>query len=902
MYHKVEIVLFAAVAALSVGAAEYDVAAYVWPAYHNEPRWAELGIFADGKGEWQNLYESVKRTQDDYQGVKPLWGYEDESDPVAVARKIDAATAAGVNVFIYDWYWYGGRPFLEDALNKGFLGAKNCERMKFYIMYANHNVNRLWDNKVGGKAKDEIVWHAKISDADWCTIVARWINQYFARPNYYKIKGCPVLMIYDIGAFVRWDGEAVAKERIAYLRQETKKAGFPDVHLQILCFAFCPSDPGCCQIDLGADSMSIYNWLYKTSSRLNSKTEPELNYRQWGEMSMMAADVAKTAAAKMGAVYFPNITVGWDTNARYPKDERRNIVHGSNPADFEDFARQVKAWADANIPADMPKLITVNSWNEWTEGTYLEPDDKFGYGYLNALWRVFKGGKDSNGKMTADVLKSRTFPADYVKRPDSRAYAVNVRAGTLVSSMAVAPNGRLWATWYCGIAPAEDHNNYVVLSTSMDDGKTWQEVFVADPDGAGMARSFDPEVWVAPDGSLRWLWTDRICRDSCGRRDQTCPDILMMVTIPDANVVPDNPPQPRPIAEGVMMCKPTVLANGTWAFPVAKWGGEPWSSCLYASTDGGKTFVLRGGVKVPQEDSEFDEHMFMERKNGDLVCYSRAKSGIRETVSNDGGFSWGACVKSKLPHPSARCFVRKLKSGAWLLVKNGGLDVAKRRSHLTAYVSDDEGATWKGGLLLEERNGCSYPDGQETDDGTIYITYDWDRYNARMIYFCTFTEEDVRAGKPVSGKVRMRQVISQGRGRPVVEPGYIGEPRKDHFVNLRKWSGDAVQVVTPGGRMWKTWCADAKHDRDSYDTYAILATSTEGGKEWKEVLVVDPDDFWPRHPENVKLVLDGGKLVWSWVDRIGRNNDGAEQTWNLVLDAGKEPSPGVTFKAELVNQ
>ena len=80
MYHKVEIALFAAVAALSVGAAEYDVAAYVWPAYHNEPRWAELGIFADGKGEWQNLYESTKRTPDDYQGVKPLWGYEDESD------------------------------------------------------------------------------------------------------------------------------------------------------------------------------------------------------------------------------------------------------------------------------------------------------------------------------------------------------------------------------------------------------------------------------------------------------------------------------------------------------------------------------------------------------------------------------------------------------------------------------------------------------------------------------------------------------------------------------------------------------------------------------------------------------------------------------------------------------
>jgi hypothetical protein len=174
----------------------------------------------------------------------------------------------------------------------------------------------------------------------------------------------------------------------------------------------------------------------------------------------------------------------------------------------------------------------------------------------------------------ADVLKSRTFPADYVKKPDPKAHAVNARAGTLVSSMAVAPNGRLWATWYCGITPAEDQNNYVVLSTSADDGKTWQEVFVADPDGTGVERPFDPEVWVAPDGSLRWIWADRICRDLAGRKNNAYPDILMMSTIPDANVVPAEPPQPRPIAEGVMMCKPTVLRDGTWAFPAAKWGGK----------------------------------------------------------------------------------------------------------------------------------------------------------------------------------------------------------------------------------------------------------------------------------------------------------------------------------------
>ena len=106
----------------------------------------------------------------------------------------------------------------------------------------------------------------------------------------------------------------------------------------------------------------------------------------------------------------------------------------------------------------------------------------------SALSFPLAAGIQSPSAVPADVLKSRIFSADYVRMPDPKAHAVSARAATLVSSMAVAPNGRLWATWYCGISPAEDKNNYVVLATSEDDGKTSHEVFVADPDGPGLAR------------------------------------------------------------------------------------------------------------------------------------------------------------------------------------------------------------------------------------------------------------------------------------------------------------------------------------------------------------------------------------------------------------------------------
>jgi len=388
-------VVGSAAAAIALGlaggaaAAEYDVAAYVWPAYQPEPRWQELGIFGDGKGEWQNLYEATKRQPCDYQGVKPVWGYEDESDPVVVARKIDAASAAGVNVFIYDWYWYGGRPFLENALNRGFLCAKNCSRMKFYVMWANHDVTGLWNNKVSTKdGKSDVIWPAKVSDEDFKTIVDRWISMYFSRPNYYKIEGKPVLAIYDIEGFVKWDGLDKAKSRIAYLRDRVKAAGFPGVHLQVVGGYFMVNAKDALP-ELGVDSFTSYSWNDGTWGRINDRTKPEYTYLEWGEAAVKFHDRYMAGAKALGAVFFPNLTVGWDTNARYPATETRRMVRNANPEDFEKFARRVKAWADANISAPMPKLITVNSWNEWTEGTYLEPDDRFGYEYLNAMWRVF---------------------------------------------------------------------------------------------------------------------------------------------------------------------------------------------------------------------------------------------------------------------------------------------------------------------------------------------------------------------------------------------------------------------------------------------------------------------------------------------------------------------------------
>ena len=90
--------------------------------------------------------------------------------------------------------------------------------------------------------------------------------------------------------------------------------------------------------------------------------------------------------ALLDTVFFPHVTLGWDNNPRYKK-LRPYVIDNNTPANVEEAFRRAKAYVDAH---DLPApLITVNSWNEWTEGSYLEPDDLYGYGYLQALKKVF---------------------------------------------------------------------------------------------------------------------------------------------------------------------------------------------------------------------------------------------------------------------------------------------------------------------------------------------------------------------------------------------------------------------------------------------------------------------------------------------------------------------------------
>lgn len=357
---------------------KYDVAAIIWPAFQkNEPR---VKIFWDERyGEWQTV---KKRCE-----AQPLWGYVNEADPFVMEMQINAAVTHGVNVFIYDWYWYDHRPFLEQCLNDGFLKASNCDQMQFYLMWANHDASQLWDMR-NSDDFDTIVWQGFQSREEFEKIAVRLIEKYFKLPNYYKIDNKPVFMIYELRNLIKgFGGFYETKDALSWFDEKAREAGFNGIHLQHTRMEFDQieqylKDAGLSRLteeqavaELGYSSMTHYQFVNMFS--MKNRT-----YEEGIELAKAGWD----RASKSGITYYPHVSIGWNRNPRLQFHDPDNLFNNT-PENVEKAFRAARAWVDQH-PEQAP-LIVVNSWNEWTEGSYFEPDTINGYGYLAAAKHAF---------------------------------------------------------------------------------------------------------------------------------------------------------------------------------------------------------------------------------------------------------------------------------------------------------------------------------------------------------------------------------------------------------------------------------------------------------------------------------------------------------------------------------
>lgn len=371
--------------------ARVEVAAYYFP------NWGPVAT-----SEWGLIQWAKPQFEGHLQPKVPAWGYENENDPAVMARKIEAAATHGIDAFIFDWYFFDPQPeasadnapaytpwdgqkYLSRALESGFLMAPNNNSIRFAIMWCNHDV---------GPAK------GAVTPATFDTLTSYVVDTYFRHPSAWKIEGKPYFSIYEIKKFLETFGDDLdaATAALDRFREKAKAAGFPGVHLNAVLWGLPKQSADEAVRRLGIDSTTSYVWIHH-------KVLPDFPATDYGKAAEGYFGAVKNGggqnglerpAAALPVPYHPNVSMGWDSSPRCRNApdwaSRRDypfgaVIVNNTPAAFRDALERGKALAAANPPGH--RILTLNSWNEWGEGSYLEPDTTTGMGYLEAVRDVF---------------------------------------------------------------------------------------------------------------------------------------------------------------------------------------------------------------------------------------------------------------------------------------------------------------------------------------------------------------------------------------------------------------------------------------------------------------------------------------------------------------------------------
>ena len=447
-------------------------------------------------------------------------------------------------------------------------------------------------------------------------------------------------------------------------------------------------------------------------------------------------------------------------------------------------------------------------------------------------------------KETLDLIK---VPAPVNFSP-SEDYYRNYQYFAMTMSIEVTPKGRLWSCWIGG---EDGPGAYLIATYSDDGGKTWEDIqFVIDPHSKSLPMMMNTHIgafWCDPMGRM-WLFYQQ----SFGMWDGSGANFYIRCDDPDA----EQPVWSDPvyIGPGASIKKPIVTQSGEWILPVSIWERwhitAPLENCyreldnirganVYASDDQGESWAYRGGVIF--SDSYFNEHSVVELSDGRLMMYARCSSSIKKSYSSDGGRTWTA-EEVAFKHVNSMATIRTLPSGNLLLVKHGKTmsEVTTARINLTAYISEDGGNTWKGGLLLDERNAVSYPDIAVDAEGNIYVQYDYSRTVAAQILFAKFTEEDVLAGKLVSEGSSLKNLIKD-------TDGIAGVPQHE-------WGETSSQFSGGSGTQEDPYLVSSAAD------FRLLAERVNGGEtfEGKYLLQTCDISFGGANIQPVGYYLQGG--------------------------------------------
>jgi len=300
-------------------------------------------------------------------------GTYNDSRPDQVAPRLSLAREMGIDVFIYGAFWSGGKEVFTQALDQGFLGSQH--NLRFALMWANRMPHRVLPIKISENQSIDPGRLVYSSPDDFTRMITTWAQRYFHLPNYWHLGGRPYLSIFDTTLFCRQLGASKAKSALAQARREVG-----DFHL-----AAIDPQPEWLPLlaDIGFDSVTHYVLLpiWKGGPRLhdyeNLTKQRSHEWLRWAQSTELP--------------YYPSISPGWDATPRatlYSKFRPNRypwspVVTGGTP---QAFGRHVKDAVEYDIQHHPPRSpLFIASWNEWSEGHYLEPDTHWETAFLEAL-------------------------------------------------------------------------------------------------------------------------------------------------------------------------------------------------------------------------------------------------------------------------------------------------------------------------------------------------------------------------------------------------------------------------------------------------------------------------------------------------------------------------------------
>lgn len=332
--------------------------------------------------EWDMVLEAKPHFKGHNQPRIPLYGPYDDSLPEAAVRQVSWARQYGIDLFVYGIFWSRGKRVLEKALDNGFLRAGTG--FPFAVMWANRMPRGVRPVKA---VKQEVIDPARLvytDPDDFLEFIKFVCHSYFAQPEYFRMNGCPLLAIFDSTFFIRQMGEEQCAYAISRARSFIRTQGFPDLHLM----AVNPA-PAWLPVyrRVGFDSVTHYVYL------------PHWKGDYLQDYNALAAERSAawhTFSERTALPYFPSVATGWDATPRgvmHPGFRPRQypwwpVVTGEHPEHFSNFLKQAMSYT---LRHNSPPLTFIASLNEWSEGHYLEPDEKHGFGWLEAVQEARSG-------------------------------------------------------------------------------------------------------------------------------------------------------------------------------------------------------------------------------------------------------------------------------------------------------------------------------------------------------------------------------------------------------------------------------------------------------------------------------------------------------------------------------